>query len=197
MSQKPVDQRPKNHNRQDLWEKMMDLKTFTIKELGSYNRIEKTTIMSYLRGLVAAGYLTVKKDKNGSNKTFNTYSIVKKSLDYPKVRVDGSIITQGRGTEQMWRSMRVMKTFTPKDLSIHCSTEDVQVSKETANDYIKYLCRAGYLKIKRPSTTSTQAMYLFIPTKYTGPKPPKIQRVKQVFDPNLNCVVWPVDGGKK
>lgn len=31
-----------------------------------------------------------------------------------------------------------------------------------------------------------------IAARYSGPKAPQVQRVQQVFDPNLGKVVWPV-----
>ena len=90
----------------------------------------------------------------------------------------------------MWRSMRMMAQFTARDLAIHSTTPSVNVSEETAKSYCKMLWRAGFLREIRVSRPGRASIFRLI--RNTGPRPPMIQRVKRVFDPNTNTV-WPVD----
>ena len=78
----------------------------------------------------------------------------------------------------------------------------MKVSEASADDYIIFLHRAGYLKMIAPakvggfSKVREKARYRFLSHKNTGPKAPMIQRVKHVYDPNLEQVVWPKEDGE-
>lgn len=191
-----LDKRNPRSSRDNMWKLMMEFKTFTVNEIATKCTVSNSNVSLYLRLLETAGYVSVKRDPNRLNRTLNTYTIVKRQRETPRIRKDGSEVKQGRGTEQMWRSMKMLKSFTPKDLHVASSTAEIAVKLATAKDYIAHLLRADYLHVIEKSTPKKQARYALKRSKYTGPKPPQIQRVKQVFDPNLGKVVWPVDGGK-
>ena len=53
------------------------------------------------------------------------------------------------------------------------------------------LQRAGYLKVAVSKGPYRRARYMLIPARNSGPQAPLIQRIKQVYDPNLGKVVWP------
>lgn len=42
----------------------------------------------------------------------------------------------------------------------------------------------------RPARGRIRARYRFIAGRNSGPRPPQVQRLKQVYDPNLDRVVW-------
>ncbi len=89
----------------------------------------------------------------------------------------------------MWRTIRMVKQFTPRDLALQSSTEEVGVTEATARTYCTMLLKAKYLRvIQKAVPGKRQAIYLFV--RDTGPLPPQIQRVKQVYDPNINEVVY-------
>lgn len=112
----------------------------------------------------------------------------------PRVRKDGSGVAMGAGRRATWRSIRVMGEFTLDDLVRFGSTEDVQIHRVAAKDYVKALVQAGYVMvIDRPDNRKLPTRYRLLPSKNTGPHPPQIQRTNQVFDPNLNKVVWKGD----
>ncbi len=193
MPLKPVDQRG-TRNRENMWKAMQELGTFTIHDIGHKTLINNGTIAAYLQGLENAGFVKVKKQRIHEFRTQNTYTVIKHQKGTPRVRKDGSEIPPNLGTEQMWRSIKMMSAFTVKDLSTAASTDEVQVKLTTVKDYIKYLNKAGYLRILRKSKPGILAIYRLNPSKNTGPKPPQIQRVKQVYDQNLKKVVWPTEG---
>lgn len=88
----------------------------------------------------------------------------------------------------MWNSMRGLVEFSPRDISAHSTTPDVRVTEWTAKSYCSMLLRAGYLRVlkKAEPAAGRQAIYRLI--RNSGPKPPQIQRIKQVFDPNTGVV---------
>lgn len=122
-------------------------------------------------------------------------------IEPPKVRKDGTEITMGKGREQMWLVMKVLADFSAIDLAVHASTGDTQVCESDAKSYIQYLHKAGYLVEVQPGKpgnrpgSGVKTRYRLVPQKYTGPRPPMVQRVKQVYDQNLKKVVWSAAGG--
>jgi len=194
MGQKPIDKRNHLETREAIWEAIRRLITFTIRVLRYETRCSIDQVRDYVTGLVMAGYLEKRDDA--------TYVLVRDcGIEAPRVRRDGSEITQGRGREQMWLVMKVLGEFSARDLALHSSTEEVQVSEIDAKSYIHYLHKAGYLieeQVGKPGGRGgggTLARYRLLPQKYTGPRPPMIQRVKQVYDQNLKKVVWSAAGG--
>jgi len=195
---KPIDIQaagPKN-DRQAMWEIIrkygVDDKTFTAvdirSQLPAYPSLSK--IRDYLTGLTAAEYLECKKhEKRGVP---NSYTLKRDTgIEAPRVRKDGSLVTQGMARKQMWRTMKIIGEFNAHELATNASTETCLVAPRDAKDYIGHLHKAKYLHMTvkaRPS--GGQARYRLLPSKYTGPKPPKVQKVKSVYDPNLGKVVW-------
>ncbi|WP_423828505.1 hypothetical protein, partial [Staphylococcus aureus] len=80
-------------------------------------------------------------------------------------------------------------------LAVQASTEEHAVRHREAQYYIGYLYRAGYLHRTVAGGPGRPARYRLIPSRYTGPLPPQIQRIRQVWDANKQEVVWrPEDG---
>lgn len=182
-----------------IWAHIMSHGTeaFTLTDIEKQTNAKRHTVRDYLLRLMRAGYVERLADKRD---LAYLYKAIKRPLKAPRLRRDGTHVTQGSGRDHMWRTMKMLRNFTAKDLAISASTKDVQIKESTAEDYIKFLHRAGYLKVSRPhkkgwATTGHKASYIFIPGKNTGPAAPMIQRVKQVYDPNLEQVVWPIKGG--
>lgn len=150
--------------------------------------IEASAIRDYRRCLVAAGILK-QVGKPASRYVEATYRLVKdEGLEAPRVRKDGTRVTQGMAQEQMWRTLRMAKgDINGRELAAHASTKSVPVAESAARDYLKHLNAAGYL-------AATQAHYgtrtRYRLTRNTGPRPPMVQRTDAVFDPNLGEVVW-------
>lgn len=187
MSRKPVDQQQPTECRQAIWDWIRKhKKPFTIFDINVH--LESKSIRDYVIGLLRAGYLA---EQPGPKFTATTYHLIKDTgHDAPRVRRDGTPVTQGQGRLQMWNTMRIIKEFSVTDLTFNASTDGHTVAVSEAKDYCHALCTAGYLA-GRPGQR-----YSLIPSMWTGPQPPQIQRTKQVYDPNLKRVVWSkVKGG--
>jgi len=190
MSQRAVDAKHPLETRDAVWEAIRRLRKFTLKDLRHETRLKADTIRDYLTGLAAAGYLEKSPPPA-------IYTLVKDcGVEAPRVRKDGSEITMGKSREQMWLVMKVLGEFSVLDLAVHASTESVRVSEIDARNYLMYLHKAGYLamvvkgKPGHRTGCGAPARYRFLPARYTGPRPPMVQRVKQVYDPNIRQVVW-------
>lgn len=176
-------------DRQAIWEVVRVLgknkQAFTVVDIGKQMNwnAQENRIFTYLRCLEKGGYLSAKKQAYKAN----TYTLEKDTgVDAPRLRYDGTPVTQGACREQMWRAMRILGSFNADTLALSASTDQHTVSLVDAKDYCHHLHKAGYL-------TGSVSGYRFNKSKNTGPKPPKIQRVKQVFDANLGKVVWPTE----
>lgn len=193
MARKPVNEISALQTRTLLWTTIRTLGTFTLRDLWGETRYAKDSIRDYLIGLEAAGF--VERLPGDSTRQAGSWQLVRDNgIEPPRVRRDGTPITQGLGREQMWRTMRQLKGFTALDLSVQASTEEAAVTFSTAQEYCKYLARAGYLAVVQIGHGTGQGgiptRYRFISTRNTGPQPPMIQRTKQLYDPNLGKVVW-------
>lgn len=192
MSRKPIDQQQPTECRQAIWEWIRAWHgSFTVNDLMLTVRLESSSINDYLTGLVNAPeqYLTARKSP--SRGVLTQYVLNNDiGVDAPRVRKDGTPVTQGQGRQHMWKAMRILKNFTTIELAFNSSTDDHRVADSEAITYCAALCKAGYLVGKYPQR------YQLIPSMWTGPQPPQIQRTRQVYDPNLKRVVWSrIEGG--
>ena len=184
--------------RDAIWAEIRKQREFTYRSLTEATDIPKKTIGDYLKGLEAAGIVKSEQEagtaesRTGNKKQVSgtlQFSLVKDcDVHAPRVRKDGSAVLQGRATESMWSAMRFLKQFTSRELAIHASTDEHPVSEVHANDYCKTLAKAKYLRVVKAGRPGRLAVYQFV--RFTGPKAPMIQRIKQVFDPNTGEVVW-------
>lgn len=184
MANKPVDKRSPLEGREAVWKAIRQLKIFAVPDLYRETRAKKDSIRDYLTGLLNGGYIVVHAESSGIGNPIVYELINDTGVETPRVRKDGSAVTQGQGRENMWRTMRILKDgFTPRDLAIQASTTEHLVAESEAVDYISHLFKAGYL-------LANGGRFRMLPSKYTGPKPPMVQRVKQVYDQNLKKVMW-------
>lgn len=185
MTIKKAGRRPANAptpGRHEIWQAIRDIgEVFTITDLVDRTRANRKTVADYLRCLVPGGIVAEVGDDG--------FTLVNdRGFHAPRLNRQGQPVTQGAGTENIWRSMRGLTEFTPRDLAAHSTTPDVSVTEWTAKSYCSMLMRTGYLRVVKKADPSkgSQAIYRLI--RNSGPKPPQIQRVKRVFDPNTGKV---------
>lgn len=192
--QMPADQvaaAPKPATRQAMWDAMRACVDawFSVADIRWATDRNKRTIATYLDCLVAGGFVERAAEMRADGAYLYRLTGTPPA-EAPRLRPDGSPVAQGGGVENMWRAMRMMAQFTARELAIHSTTPGVKVSEATAKSYCKMLFRAGYLREVRASRPGRASVFRLI--RNSGPRPPMIQRVKRVFDPNTN-IVWPVD----
>jgi hypothetical protein len=184
--------------RQPLWDEMVKFEgaVFTITDIFDATYVSRHTIRSYLSALVLAKYverIEPDTDARGADAAIRFRIIVDPApYNAPRLNRKGEPVTQGGGVENMWRTMRMLQQFTPRDLAAHSTTDLINVNETTAKSYCSTLLRAGFLRVvTKALPPKRQAVYRLI--RNSGPNPPMIQRTKQVFDPNTKKA-YPVEG---
>lgn len=181
---KPMNKLNGYDSREAMWLVIRLLKVFTVRQIHQETTLDISSVRDYLTGLTKASFLEV-------NKSLSTpeYTLIRDvGVDAPRVRKDGKRVTQGQGRINMWRTMRIIKKFNAQELAVNSSTPSCTVKESSAEDYIKHLHRAGYLRKLQ------DGRYFFKPKMFSGPKPPMVQKVKRVWDQNLKKVMWSEDG---
>ncbi|WP_051298712.1 hypothetical protein [Marinobacterium litorale] len=201
--------------REAIWSQIREQREFTRESLwlalDHDQGDNRKAIDSYLTCLKNGGYIDITRERwinqddndqrqGGGGTREYVYTLIRDcGVEAPRLRKDGSEVTQGRNRENMWRAMRIIGEFNFHELAMAASTEEVPIKPTDAKNYIHYLHKAKYLVKTRPATRGRRAVaarYRLVPARYTGPKPPQIQRVRQVFDPNTNTVVWSAEAGE-
>ncbi len=191
MAGKPIDQHPGGViPRERVWAAIRGWPAakgpFSLREIADAAKVHPATTSDYLRALTAGGWL-IRETLDG--KPF--WRLGRDTgRETPRVRNDGTPVVQGSAQENMWRSMRLLGTFTVSDLIANAATEDAPIDPDTAKKYVLALADAGYV------LAAGGAWYHFVRAMHTGPKAPAIQRSKVVFDQNLRRVMWSAAGGR-
>ncbi len=162
------------------WAEIRRRKKFHVTDLKAKCHAHHRAIMDYVIGLSRAGYLRELGD--------GEFELVRDAgAEAPMIRRDGQELRDTREREQLWRAMKMLRKFTAHDLAIHATTEEHPISERSAAYYLDALRLAEYLVAAGRSGRRT--LYQLVPSR-AGSKPPLIQHVMQVFDPNEGRVVW-------
>jgi len=179
MVRRPIDQA--NPGRDAIWAAIRSQgeRTFSAPDLVALTRANNKTVRDYCKGLTAAGYLAQQPEEPGQPFFWRLVRDI--GQEAPRVRADGTPVTQGNVTEQLWRGMSILKEFSYPDL---IETASISIPVETAKSYCRMLLATGYLRVLRRADPSKAQVARYRLIRNNGPKPPQIQRVKQVYDPN-------------
>ena len=180
---KPIDKCGPLESRQAVWDAIRRMRRFTVPVVRDETLLKTDTVRDYILGLEAAGYVRKITESSGVGVPARWELAKDAGSEAPRVRRDGTPIIQGQGRENMWNAMRILRDFTARELAVAASMPTCRVKELTAEDYIKHLHRAGYLR-------KNGSRYMFLPGAYTGPMAPMIQRTKRVWDPNLKQIRW-------
>lgn len=170
--------------REKLWRAMRELKTFRVPELARAAGVDRSKycVSDYLRGLLHAGIIRVAVAP-GHIGELATYSLVTDTgVEAPRVRRDGTLLSEP-AQQAMWRAIRVLREFGPRDLVANGAMAGITIKMTTATSYCTWLARGGYLR--HPQKCGEP--YRLI--KDTGPKAPQVLQVKQLYDPNTGKIM--------
>lgn len=166
------------------------------RELGG--TVDVATLRTYVQCLVAAGIVReTRREKVRGRACRCWYALARdEGVEAPRVRRDGSRVTQGLAQEQMWRTLRMLGSgdTNARELAAHASSSAAAVAEVAAGDYLRVLATAGYLHCTAAGHGTGRggvlARYRLRAEMNTGPKPPMVCRTRVVFDPNLMAVTW-------
>jgi hypothetical protein len=195
---KPVHKLRPDETREAVWAKIREMKIFSVTDLWMATRCSRDAIRDYLKGLTNADYVEFTAPtalfKGGY------YKLIKDTgMEAPRVRRDGTPVTMGKGREQIWRALGIFaqkaRRFTFRDLTLNASTQESPVAESDVKHYLGFLAAANYLIVVEEGCPGKPARYLMFTRNWTGPRPPQVQRINQLYDPNKKKVVWSEDGG--
>lgn len=190
--------KPLRHGLDYVWAIVLDLtregSTFTFSDIkGLCDQSNLPRIRLDLTRLEKAGFLVRLPAERA--KGARPYRLVIRQSETPRLRTGGeSGSTAGLRIQHMWNVMRRARNgFTPADLAIDASTDDVKVSYPYAVQYCRLLEQAGMLKRQAaPDGCKSRHIYVLLGSANTGPKAPRRYRSTFVFDENRGRVVGPV-----
>ena len=163
--------------------------TFTVSDIATAIGAPQKSVRDYLGCLAAGGYVDhTPAEVRGQSGTFKLLRDT--GHHAPRLRPDGRPVQQGKASEQLWRSMCILKQFTYRDLM---ETATVPIPEGTAKAYCRTLLATGYLRVLRKAEPGRGQIALYALVRQSGPKSPQVQRVKRVFDPNTGDVYMPGD----
>ncbi|MBD3738607.1 MAG: hypothetical protein EP320_00635 [Rhodobacteraceae bacterium] len=176
--------------RQLIWSDIRKkTEVFEISDLTAAIGVNRKTAADYLMCLAAGGYVEhFPASAPGKPDRFKT--IRDTGHHAPRLRRDGTPVVQGQAVLQMWSSMQILKDFTYRDL---IETATVEISDAAAKSYCHMLLQTGYLRVLSKASPRSGRIAKYRLVRPSGPKPPQIQRVKRVFDPNTKTVYYPED----
>lgn len=178
---------------------------FSVAEIVVLSGQDTGTVMPYLTGLCAGGYVAPEQHPKerpifAPRRECRRFMLILDiGVEAPRVTRDGKPVTQGTGREQMWTVVRKFKGgFDWRDIVLACP---VNPTGAEAKYYLKYLALAGYLRIAvRGRATGRSAggsggtgaatQYEFIRARDTGPRAPIVSRDRSVMDANTGKIMF-------
>lgn len=170
-------------HRQHIWEMFRMLQPVTrprlVNELPA--AIHPDTTRTYMASLATAGFVDG-PDEDGVYRLIRDHGV-----EAPRVRKDGSLVTQGRAHENVWRTLRLLGRATDvRELTALADTPATPLSMSAVREFLNLLRQAGYLRQDGDRCALI---------RNTGPRPPMVQRLRRVYDLNLGQVVWTEEAG--
>lgn len=169
------------------WAAACRMKRFCQYELAAEAKINVRRAAALIKGWIRAG-LAVDVGKGERRRTY--YQLTAKAR--PETLPANLIMPpKAPSTEEvMWRTIRMQRSFSPRDVAALSTTPEVTVTEEEAHRYLQVLLRGGYLRVVKPAKVirvkgvilREVAIYRLV--KNTGPIPPTERRVTGVWDGN-------------
>lgn len=182
MGRRPADQ--DGDGRQAMWLALKKVpEQITVSELVKRTGLNRSTVTRYLKALTEAGHLQYVEPPVGFAASWRLINDT--GHHAPRVRADGSKVTQGEVTGQLWLAMCGLRDFDFRDLMQNAS---IDIPEATAKDYCKRLLAAGYLRVLTKADPSRARIARYRLIRASGPKAPQVQRVRQIYDPNTGTV---------
>ena len=187
MATKVKSSAPAPTDREKIWAAIRELKQFTRRELAMKAILpQKGAICGYLLGLEKAGFIRALSEKK--RKVATRYELARDiGVEAPRVSLSGELLPPS-GRSRMWKTMRILGTFTARELASASELEGAPIAVSTAAHYCSWLARGGYLR-GYTGVAIELKRWTFIPAMDTGPKAPQILKVRKLYDPNRDKIV--------
>ena len=183
--------------RQRVWELIRAQRgaRFELREV-TPDDVSPATARTYVQSLAAAAIITPRGARGAA---LMPHCLIKGwtlaqdlGIEAPRVRRDGTPVTQGMAQEQMWRALRMLTIdINARELAAYASTPSVVVSLAAAGDYLRNLHHAGYLTSVVPKAPVGKPLhrYHLLAGHNSGPRAPMVCRTDVLYDPNTDLTL--------
>lgn len=165
------------HVEKAAWDAVESRETFTTKQLRLAYPMSLAVAQEIVRRWQKLGSVSFLHRGPGGQ---NYYSV---NQDAPRPIAD---LTGRSPVENMWATMKRLKSYSAIDVAAHATTPDIQVTKEQAQEYIRALLSIGYVRVLSPATKTAEALY--VTTRKKLPKAPLLRRIRVIEDPNSGAI---------
>ncbi|RXF75046.1 hypothetical protein [Hansschlegelia zhihuaiae] len=160
---------------------------WSVQDVAHRAKSDPHIVRPYVRGLRAAGYVKLDSELKEHGRTTPFYRLEKTSREAPRVRPDGRELPE-IGREILWRSMKLMKSFTIAELAAAAAeVAPGRVGAATAKRYVLELARVGVLQMAAPVAGREPGRFRLV--KPLGAAAPRILAAHIVFDPNADVIL--------
>ena len=171
--------------RQHMWEAVRANRDgFTRYQIARKSNQDDGAVKQYLTALHKGGFIApVREFERAEEVVWQLLNDI--GVEAPNLNRKGLPTKEGLATEAIWRTLRILGEVSAEEVATYAATSGCSIAPGTVDRYCADLLRAGYL-------ARHSGRYQLLPRRYTGPKPPIVQRRvdRQVYDPNLDKVVW-------
>lgn len=157
------------------WQQFGYFTSTAIRELAG-NR-HRHTIQLYIEFLRTEGVVRITDETRHGGMVIHRY-VIERDGDAPPSRRP-SDYAMGSRQQALWTAMRAIGAFSPGELALAASTEQLRIAPETARSFVFDLKKAGYV------AELAGAKYRLLPARNSGPRAPIILRGRGAFDLNL------------
>ncbi|PUA46953.1 hypothetical protein C5U62_02950 [Pseudomonas protegens] len=178
--------------RQHIWEAIRAInaspKALTTYAVARKSGQDDQAVRAYFRDMEKAGFVSKVRTVDRFDAEWEL--LKDEGVEAPRITKDGKVSKYAGGAENVWRALRILGEFSAAEAAAAASVNGVSISEYGAQVYLSGLAKAGYLT-RSGGTAGNKTRFRLIPSRYTGPKHPIYQRdFNQVYDPNLDQVVW-------
>lgn len=176
-------------SRQRIWEELRKQKgEFEMYPLARAANVDDETLKTYLYCLTAGGFVEVVKRKRYDKTIYRR--IKDNGVEAPRLTRKGEPVKQGLISEAIWRTLRIQDQLDARVITNYVEAAGHETTMAYVKRYLGSLKKAGYLQVVRKGNTHSRLEIIRLkPGMDTGPRAPQVQRVKTVYDPNLNQVM--------
>ena len=105
----------------------------------------------------------------------NRYTLLKDLGVLAPVVNKAGVLVENTNQGRIWRAIRILKVFSLKDVVATASTEEDPISVVSADNYLSFLKKAGYVNVNKDK------VYRLNPAMNKGIQAPQIQRIRQIL----------------
>lgn len=180
---------PRGH--EGFWSVIRELDAigpWTRRQVDDRCNVDRASIKDYVLRLQAGGFVQQvgTLDRCPGTKAI-LYRLKRSPLEAPRLDRQGRELAEPMYVT-LWRTMKMAKTFTVRELAQLAGGEAGRISTRRAGDYVQALARVGIVaRVSGGRQRGSNVEFRLV--RHLGARAPQIMRSQVVFDPNSRTVV--------